>query len=536
MEPNKKKKIIDLGILPEDAMSGVTAIALVEEPAIEVDFLAFKKENFVHPSAGENHDDFINRCMPVVVGEGNESDQAYAICESYWSEKMAKSRVSFDYDDTLSTARGKELAKKAINAEEDVYIISARDNKDGMLATAQALGIPSSRVYATGSNAAKIEKIKELGIDKHYDNNQDVIDALGETGMKFDIDTTGLAPYEAPFVPEKPKKRIEDVLSPAKLETILELAATLGVSMDQIDFVQTKFAQDPKDADYTHASTITKADGVEYLYKYNGGRNSNSRAFCQRMVALRRMWSREEIDALDSFNEEFGPGVGGGSYSIFKYKGGVNCQHSWQKYAVERVGKRLQATLVAPTDNIELQAATALRNQQGNGYVKRPQRNEAPLGGGTDSFSKLLFADEEQHVVVGPCMIPDINIPRRDEDGEIYFVKFSAETIKEIAMKYMKEARTNDINQDHIEDKDAGTYVFETWIIEDAATDKANTVYGYDLPVGTWMCKMKVDDPEVWRRIKAGELRGLSVEGLFADMEELEARKKYEKIKRILKG
>jgi len=429
MEP-KKRKVIELGILPEEEMSGCSAIALVEEPAIEVEFLKFKKEEFVHPSAGESHDDFIGRCMSVVTGEGKDQDQAYAICESYWSEK-------------------------------------------------------------------------------------------------FDIDTSGLEPYVDPGVN---KKKIEDIYSAEVLDTIIEMFATLGVSYDDIDFISDKFAQDPKDADYTPLRSIKKSDGVQYLYKYNGSTRSNSRSFCRRMVGLRRMWSREEIDALDTFNEEFGPGVGGGKYSIFKYKGGVNCSHSWQKYEVKRVGQRLQATPVSPSDPIEVQAATALRNQGGNGYVKRPQRNNAPLGGGTDSFSKFIFADEEQKVVVGPAMIPDINILRRDEDGEPYWVKFSEETIKEIAMKYMKEARTNEINQDHIEDKDAGTYVFESWIIEDPETDKAKTVYGYDLPKGTWMCKMKVDNKETWKRIKNGELRGFSVEGIFADMEEIEARRRYEKI------
>ena len=165
MEPNKKK-IVDLGILETDEVSGVKKISLVEEPAIMLDFHYFKTEKFVHPSAGEHHDEFISRCMPVVVGEGNEADQAYAICESYWSEKMAGTKISFDYDDTLSTVAGKELAKKAIADGENVYIISARHDKEGMLATAKDLGIDASKVYATGSNQMKIEKIKELGIKK----------------------------------------------------------------------------------------------------------------------------------------------------------------------------------------------------------------------------------------------------------------------------------------------------------------------------------------------------------------------------------
>jgi hypothetical protein len=51
-----------------------------------------------------------------------------------------------------------------------------------MESTANDLGIPLSRVYATGSNTEKIKKVKELGT-YHYDNNQDVINQV--TGKLF---------------------------------------------------------------------------------------------------------------------------------------------------------------------------------------------------------------------------------------------------------------------------------------------------------------------------------------------------------------
>ena len=97
--------------------------------------------------------------------------------------KMMKSegeKVSFDYDGVLSTDKGKQKAMDEIEEGSTVYIISARSDKEGMLGTAKKLGIPASRVFATGSNKAKVEKIKSLGIDKHYDNNQDVIDSVNE--------------------------------------------------------------------------------------------------------------------------------------------------------------------------------------------------------------------------------------------------------------------------------------------------------------------------------------------------------------------
>ena len=94
--------------------------------------------------------------------------------------KSEGEKVSFDYDGVLSTAKGKEKAMKQIEEGSTVYIISARSDKEGMMGTAKKLGIPASRVFATGSNKAKVEKIKSLGIDKHYDNNPDVINDVND--------------------------------------------------------------------------------------------------------------------------------------------------------------------------------------------------------------------------------------------------------------------------------------------------------------------------------------------------------------------
>ena len=94
-------------------------------------------------------------------------------------------KISFDYDGTLSTEKGTEMAKEFIAKGKEVYIISARHLKIGMVKKAQSLGIPVSRIYATGSNEEKIAKIKSLGIEEHYDNNKDVINQLNGIGRLF---------------------------------------------------------------------------------------------------------------------------------------------------------------------------------------------------------------------------------------------------------------------------------------------------------------------------------------------------------------
>ena len=136
------------------------------------------------PNPNEEKKDFIQRCMSdeKMVSE-YDNEQRAAVCRSAFEEKLAVSKISFDYDETLTTKKGMDLVQKFIEQGADVYIISARQQKDEMLNRTKELGIPASRVYATGSNKAKVQKVKDLGITKHYDNNTDVIKELGNIGI-----------------------------------------------------------------------------------------------------------------------------------------------------------------------------------------------------------------------------------------------------------------------------------------------------------------------------------------------------------------
>ena len=48
-----KRKVIDLDILEHLEESGVSALSLVDRPAIEIQWRAFKDQKFVEPNAGE---------------------------------------------------------------------------------------------------------------------------------------------------------------------------------------------------------------------------------------------------------------------------------------------------------------------------------------------------------------------------------------------------------------------------------------------------------------------------------------------------
>lgn len=106
--------------------------------------------------------------------------------------------VSFDFDDTLDTDLGLQMAKNTPST--DKYIISARPKvTPDMLARAREAGIPDDRIFAMGSDEAKVAKVRELGIDRHIDNKQSVVDKLGFTGQLFQ---EGGSPYTTQLSPE----------------------------------------------------------------------------------------------------------------------------------------------------------------------------------------------------------------------------------------------------------------------------------------------------------------------------------------------
>ena len=137
------------------------------------------------------------------------------------------------------------------------------------------------------------------------------------------------------------------------------------------------------------------------------------------------------------------------------------------------------------------------------------------------NMSKQYFqTDDEKRTIVGPAMVPDMNILRKDIFGNTYYVFFSRDTISQISEKYMRNKYLD--NNDLMHDGKAvnDVYVVESWIIEDSETDKSKK-YGFSLPVGTWMIAMKCaktpKGDEVWEQIKSKKLQGFSVSGFFVE-------------------
>ena len=132
--------------------------------------------------------------------------------------------------------------------------------------------------------------------------------------------------------------------------------------------------------------------------------------------------------------------------------------------------------------------------------------------------NNLTFAkvDEEKRMLVSPALIPNKQIFRYDPqtDSE-YYVYFSPETVRLASELYLKNNNHHRATYEH-QNRVSGVLTVESWIIEDTKTDKS-TLYGFSLPKGTWMVKMKIENDDLWNKIKDGSLRGLSIEGYFTD-------------------
>lgn len=128
---------------------------------------------------------------------------------------------------------------------------------------------------------------------------------------------------------------------------------------------------------------------------------------------------------------------------------------------------------------------------------------------------ELKEADKERKILLGALLIPNKPIYRRSGDDE-YYVFFSKDTVLKASQMYLQKGNQSKATLEHEYDINGLTLV-ESWIVEDEVHDKSRK-YGMNVPVGTWMGSVKVNNDEVWNNfVKTGKVKGFSIEGYFAD-------------------
>jgi phage head maturation protease len=149
---------------------------------------------------------------------------------------------------------------------------------------------------------------------------------------------------------------------------------------------------------------------------------------------------------------------------------------------------------------------------------------------------ELKEIDSEKKILMGAALIPNKKIPRLDKENKVYSIYFSEETVRKASELFLMNSNQNNATYEH-DKKLKGMSVVESWIIDDSKSDKSR-FYGFDLPKGTWMISMKVNNDDVWKDVKEGKVKGFSIEGYFADKLEMSQMTEedilIEKIKQII--
>jgi hypothetical protein len=150
---------------------------------------------------------------------------------------------------------------------------------------------------------------------------------------------------------------------------------------------------------------------------------------------------------------------------------------------------------------------------------------------------ELKEVDAEKKIIMGAALVPNKQIYRVNEKTkEEYYIYFSEDTVRKASELFLMNSNQNNATYEH-DKKLKGMSVVESWIIDEPKTDKSK-FYGFDLPKGTWMISMKVNNDEVWKDVKEGKVKGFSIEGYFADKLEMSMLSEedllIEKIKQII--
>lgn len=127
---------------------------------------------------------------------------------------------------------------------------------------------------------------------------------------------------------------------------------------------------------------------------------------------------------------------------------------------------------------------------------------------------KTNILDDEQRVIVGAVLVPDRLIYRNTERGE-FFIRFSEAVIKNMHLNMMRTKAFSYFSIAHNGEtlQEWKITPLEIWRKE-FEEDKSNA-YGFDLPVGTLFISAKIEDEQIWERIKANEINGFSIEAIL---------------------
>ena len=572
-------KIIELKIDDESLVSGIDAVALVESPAIEQDFIAFNKQYFEtyndYPEAAVNaakmgikrNEAIDNECATQV---GKVRAQQLANRESLTIDTIKRMRSFLirqkdNYE--LAQSRGdynacgyisyllwggpaalpwaeKKLRQAGIEFKDEVMQF-ASEGRDIYLISCAA----KKKDYACAAcelyDSPLFEKSLSFARKQTEDKYIKILSA--EYGL-VDLDQV-IEPYDKTLNDMSAEDRA--AWADNVYETILD---SFNVDKDRFVFLAGNAYTENLIPKFNYNKDLLEGmrigERMEYLDKFYAVTNNAFYAVQHKFNGVEKTII-EELIKQEMFVES-AMGLSVGDYVSWTYagRGEGDDRARGQIKSIRVEGKvnipdsdvTLNASEDRPVALIETRTGQVVGQFVDNlRKIQKPDDFEIDvtalpdyIAENTGSMSKIgspgpnfydpkpystKFASQlaDKQMLMGPLMSPNKLIPRISEDGEEYFVYFTEDTIEKLAYKMMENKLVDSVNIEHDSDQKVDdVYLVETWLVKDPEKDKS-TLYGYQPTKGEWFGIYKVKNKNVWDEyVKTGKVKGFSVEGYFA--------------------
>ena len=129
--------------------------------------------------------------------------------------------------------------------------------------------------------------------------------------------------------------------------------------------------------------------------------------------------------------------------------------------------------------------------------VEHPAIEENFIALNQNKEYKFEEVSKEKRILMGALLVPNKVIFRKDKDDE-YYIFFTKQTIRKASELFLQKGNQHNSTFEHLYKLDGLTLV-ESWIVEDKEKDKS-AIYGLNVPVGTWMGSVKVNNDEIWNK------------------------------------
>ena len=490
-------KVVKLTIDEENEFEGIDAVALVEEPAIEIDFQAFSEQKF------ETHNDYPQAAKKAAEQGIKRNKELGNKCGTQVGKVRAQQLAT---GENVSIDTIKRMRSFLLRQKDNYDLAVRRKDYDACGYISYLLwGGPAALPWAEKKlrQAGLLEKSNEEIICDYFNSNNSIESFIKETTQISD-------------------NKFFDDMSTETQELLLKALGKTGITADkltedgweEIDVNEFhKFLKFAIESD-TEKGSLQDTSNYRVLYKYEGPKDSKNRKFCRQVLDKNLLYRLEDINnmSLEGTNSEFS------SYDIFTYKGSYNCRHRWvQKFF--RKDKPLDEQKRATTTNKgPREVIGGPRTQEAAQRNPKSRTLAEVLEGIAPAAWTFSKQEGEKMLLAGPLMVADKLIPRIDDEGNKYYVFFDQEAIQKLSYKLMRNKLIDSINIEHDSQRKVDDIsLVETWLVEDPQRDKSNS-YGYELNKGSWFGVYKVNNKDVWDKyIKTGKVKGFSVEGLFND-------------------